>query len=102
VYRSTGERDLFVELYNRCNGRSEVSGRSLVPPNHSRFHAQGSHLLPKGTHPELRLNPSNIVMVTLDEHNAWHNTGDKRKLIERDERWTWIVERYEQLKRTHP
>ncbi len=66
------------------------------------FHAQGSHLLPKGTHPELRLEPCNIVMVTVEEHNAWHGTGDKRKLIAVNIGWKPVVERYEELKRTNP
>jgi hypothetical protein len=99
VRKSTGERALFERLYNRCQGRSEVSRALLLPPTHERFHSQGSHLLPKGTHPELRLMPDNIVMITTEEHNAWHSTGDKRKLIESNIGWEPIVERYETLKR---
>lgn len=102
IYKATGERALFEELYHKCGGRSEVSGAQLLPPAHALFHAQGSHLLPKGTHPELRLDPQNIVMITTSEHDAWHKNGDKTKLTEIDPRWRNVVERYERLKRKHP
>lgn len=101
VYKATGERALFEALYRQRGGRSEVSGQQLLPPAHERFHAQGSHLLPKGTHPELRLEPDNIVMITAAEHDQWHQFGDKSKLLEADLRWKDVVERYQRLKLKH-
>lgn len=90
--RSTGERDLFVQLWTRCGGKSEVSGTTLLSPEHHRFHAQGSHLLPKGAYPDYRLDPRNVVMITIREHEEWHSTS-KAQLL-KDPRWEPIVERY--------
>lgn len=68
----TGERELFVKLWAKCKGRSEVSGDPLLPPEHPMFHFQGCHLLPKGSYPSDRITEDNIAMTTVDEHlNDW-------------------------------
>ena len=64
----TGERELFVKLWAKCKGRSQVSGEPLLPPEHPMFHAQGCHLLPKGSYQEDRLEEQNVVMTTVKEH----------------------------------
>lgn len=71
--KSSGERELFVMLWAKCNGKSEASGKKLLPPEHSMFHHQGSHLLPKGAFPDYKLDPRNVVMITPDEHEMWHH-----------------------------
>ena len=95
--RVTGERALFVRLYEERGGVSEVSGKELLPPDSERFHYQGSHILPKGTYPELRLDPDNIAMITADEHSLWHKHGAEG--LRYSHGWQGIVGRYDELKR---
>lgn len=59
---------MMVDLWHECKGNSEVSGEPLLPPSHPMFHAQGCHLLPKGSYQDARLERANIVMTTVDEH----------------------------------
>lgn len=92
--KATGQRELFVSLYEQCGGVSEVSGYPLLPPTHERFHEQGSHLLPKGTYPDYMLDPRNVVMVTPLEHRLWHSYGDKEALAREHEEWASVVNRY--------
>ena len=93
--KPTGERDLFIQLYAKCQGRSEVSGEKLLPPEHPMFHFQGSHCLPKGTYPDYRLDPRNIAMVTVAEHEYWH--GTPKGILLADPNWAPIVARYKAL-----
>lgn len=95
VRKPTGERPLFIALWAKCGGKSEVSGEPLHPPEHHLFHFQGSHLLPKGTYPDYRLDPRNLVMMTPDEHEHWHRTP--RGLLLADPKWAPIVARYKAL-----
>lgn len=97
VRKPTGERALFVDLWAKCGGKSEVSGAKLYPPEHALFVHQGSHLLPKGTYPDYRLDPRNIAMVTPDEHEYWHSTP--KGVLLADPRWAPIVARYKALQR---
>lgn len=68
VRKPTGERQVFIELWAKCKGRSVISGAPLLPPEHPMFHFQFAHVLPKSTYPELRLLERNIFPVTIDEH----------------------------------
>jgi hypothetical protein len=93
----TGERELMVQLWAKQKGKCAVTGDTLLPPEHTMFHAQGSHLLPKGTYPEDRLNPMNMVMITVEKHNEWHAAGDKSRLVASDKRWKPVVDLYDML-----
>lgn len=95
IRKPSGERPLFIELWAKCAGKSEVSGTPLLPPEHPQFHYQGSHLLPKGTYPDYQLKPENIVMMTPEEHRRWHDEGPER--LKADPQWRKVVERYEVL-----
>lgn len=95
--KTTGERELMVQLWAQQKGKCAVTGEALLPPEHTMFHAQGSHLLPKGTYPEDRLNPMNMVMITVERHNEWHATGDKAQLVKKDRRWKPVVDLYDML-----
>lgn len=64
----TGEADEFRKVWGRCGGKSEVSGKKLLPPDNPMWHAQFSHLLPKGSYQEDRLKLENIVACTVEEH----------------------------------
>ena len=95
VRKPTGERDVFIQLWAKCGGKSEVSGTQLLPPEHPQFHFQGSHILPKGRYPDYRLDPRNIVMVTIEEHQQWH---EHPASCENDPAWRPILQRAKALK----
>jgi hypothetical protein len=95
---STGELALFIELYHKRGGVSELSGKPLLPPGHPKFYHQGSHGLNKGMYPEWRLREENIWMMLPEEHDQWHNFGNKDELIVLDPRWKPIVEAVRKLK----
>lgn len=97
VRKPTGERELFIQLWAKQKGLCAVSGERLLPPEHQMFHWQGSHLLPKGTYPEDRLNPMNVVMILPKHHEQWGAEGDKSKLVAQDARWKPIVDLYHML-----
>ena len=93
----SGQKALFIQLWALCQGRSQLSGLPLLPPEHPMFHYQGSHLLPKGNYPERKLDPENIVMITPEEHILWGETGVKEDLVSIDPRWGPIVAKYRRL-----
>lgn len=105
--RPTGELNLFLALWreNRHNWISRISGADLVPPlfdedgrllNGRTFVSQLSHILPKGTYPDLRLEPVNIIFKTVEEHRLW--TEERRNLLDKPE-WQWVFELEQKLKR---
>lgn len=93
----TGERKLMIELYLAQRGRCAISGGELWPPEHPMFHHQGSHILPKGTYPEYRLKPENMVMVRKFYHDQWEAEKDKERLIKIEPRWKPHVDTYNRL-----
>lgn len=95
VRKPTGERELFTQLWAKCKGKSEVSDKPLLPPEHPQFHFQGSHILNKNTYPDYRLDPRNIVMVTVDEHSYWTNEPGRCMI---DTRWDHVWKRFHALK----
>lgn len=96
VRKTTGERELMIALWAHCKGRSMVSGEPLLPPEHPLFHFQGSHILPKGTYPELRLEEENMVMVTVDEHREYTENLEKCR---KDPKWREVFRTRERLQR---
>ncbi len=91
----TGEIALLDRLMEERGPFSEISGVPLAPKGTPRYHYALSHILSKGEYPELRLEDFNIVLMTPEEHEAWH----KRKwtLRERPE-WRWVFEKEAALK----
>lgn len=100
VRKSTGQRALFVRLYEAQGGRCAISGEPLLHPVSFNFHCQGSHLLPKGSYKRGMLWSTNVIMILKAYHDLWGNTGNKWDLVngndklEGDERWRPYVERY--------
>jgi len=80
--KPTGEKEVFLKVWARCKGKSEVSGVDLLPLDHPMWHWQFSHCLPKGTYTEERLILQNIVACTVDEHvKEWPIVKEK------DDQW---------------
>jgi hypothetical protein len=96
VRKVTGERDLFIALWHHCKGKSMISGKDLWGPEHPQFHHQFSHILGKGTYPELRLVEDNVVPCTADEHAYYEQEPAKCKA---DPLWKWVWDRREKLQR---
>jgi len=108
-YRSkgpSGEKALFLDMFRRSDGTSEIDGTPLVPPpdgdgpeydlQWKAFLSQWSHILPKGSYPKWRLVERNIVRKTTEQHRMWEQ--EKRKLRGMKE-WKWVFLLEESLKR---
>lgn len=91
VYKRTptGEKEVFQRIWEvACEeiggAKSFVSGINLGGEGRSYFF---SHVLPKGRFPAGRLDPENIVLKTLEEHELWEN--HQYKLID-DPKWRHV------------
>ena len=77
-YDKTGEKELFLKIWQErlhyCANKNCRKWLGYVPKV-SYF----SHRKPKSTHPELRLNESNIDLLCIDCHYEW-DFGDKSKI----------------------
>lgn len=66
--KATGESEVFLKVWERCKGKSEVSGEPLLPYGHRLWYAQFSHGIPKGSYQNERLELANITACTVKEH----------------------------------
>jgi len=64
--KPTGERDVFIEIWNERPHECEHCGKPLNEPLVHYF----AHIKPKRTHPELRLKKSNIRILCYDFTNG--------------------------------
>lgn len=87
----TKELAVFLEIWNERPHMSEISGRYIREFSPYCF----SHVLTKGSHPEMRLNKLNIVIVTPQEHRMWETEGFR--LVNIPE-WDWKFKLKEFLK----
>lgn len=77
--RATGERQVFQAMWDKDEIKlSYVTGVPLHDQKDGRAY-YFSHVLPKGKYPKFRLNPDNIVYMTLSEHGLWENWQFKIK-----------------------
>lgn len=70
MYKNEQEHDnqvtLFMDVRKDRGGKCEVTGKIIHEPASYCF----AHVLPKGTYPEHKYNPNNIIMVsTFELHN---------------------------------
>ena len=77
----TGERDMFIEIWNEREHICENCNQELsYEPRVHYF----SHIKSKGAHPSLRLEKSNIQLLCMDCHYAYDFQGkvafENRKL----------------------
>lgn len=85
------ELAFFVEIWRERIHKSEISGTLLMNFEPCYF----SHVIPKGSRPDLRLNKLNIVLMTYEEHQLWEFS--RHKLVEKPE-WKWVFDLMEFLK----
>lgn len=91
--KATGEKELFLEIWNERPHYSQISFEPLGEPSPINF----LHVIPKGMnkYPKFKLNKQNIVLGTDEEHYLWdHN----RKAIENNPEWKWMFELEASLK----
>lgn len=91
--KPTGEAALFKEIWEEREHKCEVCGTELSEAGPSNF----SHLLPKGTYPDYRLDKRNIVIKCRPCHDAWHSEGPKNLMFSKG--WDEVCDRYFELKR---
>ena len=104
-YSFKSQMGLFLAKYKAQGFRCAITNEPLLGPGNSRFHCQGSHLLPKGSYPSACLWWCNLIMILPEQHDKWTNTGNKWDLvygndkIEPDARWEPHVRLYEWIQR---
>lgn len=87
---------MFFHIWNTRPHQSFVSGKYLgeVPIAH-----YFAHVIGKGAYPSFKLNPDNIVLLTMEEH-ILYDTGDLSKLRE-IKQWKPLFEKRESLKQEY-
>lgn len=93
-YKPTGELELFRQIWETRPHCSEVSGKPLGSFNVSYF----SHILAKGRCKAARLDPDNIVLKTIEEHNTWEHA---RHTLKDNPKWRWVFERLQHMKQKY-
>lgn len=62
------QREMFLYIWENREHVSQISGKQLLNINNPQWHWQFLHVLPKGTYPKYKLNPDNIILGTVSEH----------------------------------
>jgi 5-methylcytosine-specific restriction endonuclease McrA len=82
--------ELFMLIWKKRGPHSEVSGEKIFgEPSSAHFH----HILPKSKYPEADLDPENIIIMTMDEHNNVEN--DMFKYDEVNRRRELLLKKYD-------
>lgn len=82
-------RDLFLKIWNERPHYSEVSFRYLGEYPYAYFF---SHILSRGSHPELAKVKENIMLMTLEEHQVWEFGSPSGPI------WDKVKERKQEMK----
>lgn len=103
---SMKQHELFKVIYEECEGKSWVSGKSLVGPGHQMFHWQFAHVLPKGPYRSLKFSKDNILPMTADEHinqtNGMWIGWSQEKIAEFKKLALELKQKYYASKKTFP
>lgn len=91
--KNTGQAKVFREIWDSRAHVCEVCSYFIHVPRAHNF----SHILPKGTYPDLMLIHDNISIQCWDCHNRWHQYGAEG--LRYSHGWQGIVGRYDELKR---
>jgi hypothetical protein len=86
--KKRSDRDFFMEIWNERPHESEVSGEYLGEEPLAHFF---SHVCAKGTHPTIRYEKRNIMLMTIKEHHTW-DFGSRV-----GEMWDKVRERQEEM-----
>jgi hypothetical protein len=86
------ELDTFCYVWHSRAHLSQVSFDPLGEDMQAHFF---SHILPKSTYPAARMDPNNIILMTLEEHQLWENSKSALLGIEK---WRSIFEKEKKLK----
>jgi hypothetical protein len=79
----------FYYCTKNLENRSVVSGKFIPSPNKGNLH----HVFPKSIHPEVKYSISNILMVTMDEHQEIERDPDCYK--ENVEKRVWVMDNWD-------
>ena len=90
--KPTGEAALFLTLWDNLPHECEVC---KVPINEAKAH-NFSHLLNKGTYPEYRLDPRNVVLKCSSCHDLWHQHGASG--LRWSHPWREVIAIYDELR----
>lgn len=95
--KPSGEGALFKQIWDDHEPEERVSfvTKLPLPDQHEMRTYYFSHILTKGSYPELRLNRDNIQFMTLKEHHDWEFAKDS---IKDDPKWSHVFELAEKLK----
>lgn len=85
--KPTGEKQIFLEIWNERPHSSQISNDHIPSPTPSNF----LHVLPKALnkYPKLKLDKQNIILATEQEHHFWDN---QRYIIKDDPQWSFMFE----------
>lgn len=91
IYKPTGEKDMFMDIWNERSHISFLSGKKLDEFENSPFFFNlFAHLFPKGKYPKERLNVDNIVLLTPEEHFLMdQGTIEQRDKYAHDNNCSW-------------
>jgi len=91
--KPSGELIFFKALWAFRPHVSFVSGKEI-----KEFDVQCmSHVLSKGAYPSYRLYDKNLILLTKEEHHAWHNLS-KKQLLAQYPNWQKVFDLYDELK----
>ena len=74
-YKKTGELEIFIQIWEGRPHVSFLTGKPLGVFNVCFF----AHVLPKGTYPDMRLNPDNIILISATEHSLLDQGTEKQR-----------------------
>lgn len=103
--KPTGEGELFKQIWDELEPEQRVSFVTgfPLPDQHEMRSYYFSHVLSKGSRPDLRLVQKNIVLMTLKEHQLWETGKHKIKADPKLFRvWKKVFDLAEELKLFKP
>lgn len=96
VYKPTGEKKVFLKIWQERGGKCEITGKSLIFPIPGNF----MHILSKGAYPKFRLLPENIMLVFSCIHHLYDN-GSRAKLLSQFPAASIIYDKKQELKQQY-
>ena len=88
--KPTGEKEVFRRIWESEPHNCITCGVHIKEARAINF----SHLLPKGTYPELRLDPRNIVLQCGECHQRWHIYHSS---LRDSKKWSKFFNKYDTL-----